>query len=241
MRYDGDEVVDIETARRSVPCVTEIMPKMTVDGGKGRPTLHRDDLVIPGHVTRHEQDMIDLTSTFTETFTTEVGRRFVEKKSRMTNGADFRIDDFNSHLIMWPTHPPHELESFDGDFGSDVNWIFALCDPVKSTEKGLTPNGRVIRVVITGSLYPIQDSLKHTKVFSSVLIEEPSRYLKPNGELLHAAMATIEAMHAENRAKYYRWWKIYERSIKFWSLWLLYIGCLLLFFSSHPKAKISSG
>ena len=228
-RHDVDVEIGIQESHSSAPYATEIMPKMTVEGSEGRPRLNRENLVIPGCVTRYEQDMIDLASTFTRTFTTEAGRLFVERNSRVADRDDFRDDDHSSCIIMWPTHPPRESESFDGEFGSDVNWIFARCQPMKHTEMGLTPTGRAIRVVITGSLYPLQDSSKHTKVLSSVLIEEPSRYLKPNGELLRAAMATFDAKCAEKRAVCHRCWQSHQDCVYCCSFILL---CIFLFVAS---------
>ena len=233
-RHDGDKEVDIEGAYPSERCA----PKMTAELDTGRPKLRREDLVIPGCVTRHEQDMIDLTSNFTETFTTEAGRRFVEKNSRISSVNDLRSaqsaqsSEIASLLIMWPTHSPLKWESFDGDFGSDINWIFALCYSVYSvypTAEFLTRNDCTNHVVITGSLYPIEDSSKHTKVFSRVLIEVPSRYLQPKGEVLLAAKATVDAMHTEMRAEDSRRWEVRQKEMMKWIFPLLFVFIYLFF------------
>lgn len=207
-------------------CVTEIMPRIMIEVDEYRMRLQREDPMIPDFVTHYEQDLIDLTSTYAETYATEAGRRFVEKNSRIINGDDFRNGndfvngDLTSRVIMWPTHPPRKSESFNGDFGSDVNWIFALYNPVN---QGSTQNVGAVRVVITGSLYPIADSSRHSKLFSSVIIEEPSRYLLPKGEVLRAAAATIDAMCAERRSKCFSDRETLQKAI--------YLGAGPLFFT----------
>jgi hypothetical protein len=174
-----------------------------------RPRHDRRNLIIPGSVTVFEQDMLFLISTFSGTHSTEAGRYFVERLSRVTDTADdstvnpqlagcttvgpslagctavnpsltgcttmgqslagcnavnpsltgcttvgpslagcttagpslagcATVDPSlagcttvgpslaaSSRIIMWPTHEPDVMEIVNGDFCSDVNWIFA--------------------------------------------------------------------------------------------------------------------
>jgi hypothetical protein len=171
-----------------------------------RPRYSRQGIMIPGSVTRHEQDMIHLMSTFSATYTTAAGKHFVEHLSRLTTITDFKPRQSLpwgdiSRIIMWPTHGPDNTESVNGDFCSDVNWVFAYClkevyDPdhtkilydFRPPDAGSTP----LQATIIGSLYPIVPSPNYSKLYSRVMIEKPEFYLKPNGEILQAATAACD-------------------------------------------------
>ena len=124
--YDDDMGADIQTVHPTESQAIEVMPKMALEVHGARPGLPREKLVIPGFVTRFEQDLIDLALTFTETFTTEAGKRFVERHSKLTEGENIQDDDIPSRIIMWPEHQPLDMERFDGDFGSEINWRFGM-------------------------------------------------------------------------------------------------------------------
>ena len=151
-----------------------------------RPKYVMQDVLIPGMVTRLEQDMIFLISTFSGRHFTEAGRIFVEQLSRVTDAADF-TKEFPSHpipsdIIMWPTHEPDVEESVNGDFCSDVNWIFACCHRY---EWGTSDSQ--MSATIIGSLYPLIPSRNYSKLYSTVLFEKPDKYMRPKGTILHAA------------------------------------------------------
>ena len=209
--YDDDLGADIQTVHPTASQAIEVMPKMALEVHGARPGLPREKLVIPGFVTRFEQDMIDLALTFTETFTTEAGKRFVERHSKLTDGENIQDDDISSRIIMWPEQQPLEMERFDGDFGSEINWRFGiirrshqhqqLTQNLATISKDINENP--ISIMILGSLYPLEDSSKHSwkhsKLFSTVLMGKSSTYLNPKGEFLHAAQAKLtEKLRKEN-------------------------------------------
>ena len=200
--YDDDLEADIQTVHPTESQAIEVMPKMVLKVHGARPGLSREKLVIPGFVTRFEQDMIDLALTFTETFTTEAGKRFVERHSKLTDGDNIKDDDISSRIIMWPEQQPLEMERFDGDFGSEINWRFGIIGTSHEqltqnpTTRSKDKNENPISIMILGSLYPLEDSSKHSskhsKLFSAVLMEKSSKYLKPKGEFLQAAIAKLD-------------------------------------------------
>ena len=146
-----------------------------------RPKYDVRSIEIPGTVTRFEQDMIFLISTFSGTHSTEAGRYFVEHLSRVTDGADFAT---TSRIIMWPTHGPDVKESVDGDFCSDVNWIFAYC----LNDRSVIGNPDYpMSATIIGSLHPLILSPNYSELYSTVSFEKPEKYMRPRGVIRRAA------------------------------------------------------
>ena len=182
-------------------------------------------VLIPGSVTRLEQDMIFLMSTFSGTHSTEAGRIFVEQLSRVTDAADF-MKEFPSHpdpsdIIMWPTHEPDVQESVNGDFCSDVNWIFACCHRYEW--------GSQMSATIIGSLYPLIPSRNYSKLYSTVLFEKPDKYMRPKGTILHAAtQAYSEYERTPEREK--RKLRIFYRKV--WRISAVVIFYILIQYSS---------
>jgi hypothetical protein len=93
----------------------------------------------------------------------------------------------SSSIIMWPTHEPDVMEIVNGDFCSDVNWIFAYC---YKDQLGIV--GCPISATIIGSLYPLSPSPNHSKLYTTVLFEKPDKYMRPMGETLVAAIAAYD-------------------------------------------------
>jgi hypothetical protein len=150
-----------------------------------RPKYDVRSIEIPGSVTRFEQDMISLISTFSGTHSTEAGRYFVEHLSRVTGDAESTTkDNVASHIIMWPTHGPDVKESVDGDFCSDVNWIFAYCDCDISV---IDDSDCPMSATIIGSLHPLIPSPNYSELYSTVSFEKPEKYMRPRGVILRAA------------------------------------------------------
>jgi hypothetical protein len=153
-----------------------------------RPKYDVRSVEIPGSVTRFEQDMISLISTFSGTHSTEAGRYFVEHLSRVTGDAELTTKGYlgrqYSRIIMWPTHGPDVKESVDGDFCSDVNWIFAYCDYDISV---IGDSDCPMSATIIGSLYPLIPSRNYSKLYSTVSFEKPDKYMRPRGVIRRAA------------------------------------------------------
>ena len=187
-KFDA-QTVDAELGNTTTPAMSFPRP---------RPRYTRQNRNIPGSVTGFEQDMIFLTSTFSETHFTEAGRYFVERHSRVTEIIDLTAEDKllsnHSRIVMWPTHRPDVRESFNGDFCSDVNWIFAYCQEIKSGGSDC-----LMAATIIGSLFPMVHSGEYSALYSSVLFDKPDKYLRPKGETLRAAIAACNewAKHRE--------------------------------------------
>ena len=79
-------------------------------------------------VTVHEQKMINLISSFSPTYTTESGKYFVESLSAIVTEEDLDKSDKPDRFTMWPTHPPDDNESLNGDYGSTTNWKIAVIE-----------------------------------------------------------------------------------------------------------------
>ena len=188
-KFDA-QTVDVELGHNITPVMSFPRP---------RPRYKRQNRIIPGSVTGFEQDMIFLTSTFSETHFTEAGRYFVQRHSRVTDIIDFTTEGQllanPSRIIMWPTHIPDAKESFNGDFCSDVNWIFAYCQEVKSGGSDC-----LMAATIIGSLFPMYHSGEYSALYSTVLFDKPDKYLRPKGETLRAAIAACSEW-AEHRKR----------------------------------------
>ena len=204
--YKQLTTADNEKIQTADVIAIEVIHDKKSDEPCARPRYARQGILAPGSVTRHEQDMIHLMSTFSGTYTTEAGRHFVEHLSRLTTISDFKPlrtlpgSDI-SRIIMWPTHAPDQTESVNGDFGSDVNWIFAYCNrevidvnPALQAYDFRPPDvgSTSIHATIIGSLYPIVPSPNYSKLHSAVIIEKPEFYLKPCGEILQSAKAACD-------------------------------------------------
>lgn len=174
-----------------------------------RPRYSRENLVIAGSVTRHEQDMIHLISSFSATYTTEAGKNFVDHLCRLTDIEDFNRVESKSwgdptRIIMWPTHKPDHLENFDGDFCSDVNWTFAYChkETRETNPGGVLDDFRSIEIApisatIIGYLHPLIPSACYSKLHAKILIEKPEKFLKPKGEILRSAVALCDVLRGK--------------------------------------------
>lgn len=184
-KFDSDEfqtpqaqIVDVELRHDNCGTASVMRPP--------RPKYVMQNVLIPGSVTPFEQDMIFLISTFSGTHSTEAGRIFVERLSRVIDVADYKkevsSDQIHSNIIMWPTHEPDVKESVDGDFCSDVNWIFAYC-----RKNGLGTSDSRMSAIIIGSLHPLSPSQNYSELYSTVFFEKPDKYLRPKGAILHAA------------------------------------------------------
>jgi hypothetical protein len=93
----------------------------------------------------------------------------------------------SSRIIMWPTHEPDVMEIVNGDFCSDVNWIFAYC-----YEDQLGIVGCPVSAIVIGSLYPLSPSPNYSVLYSTVLFQKPDKYMRPMGEILVAAIAAYD-------------------------------------------------
>jgi hypothetical protein len=184
-KIDSDEfqtpqaqIVDVELRHDNYGTASVMRPS--------RPKYVMQDVLLPGSVTRFEQDMIFLISNFSGRHSTEAGRIFVEQLSRVTDAADFMKEVSNilnpSDIIMWPTHEPDVKESVDGDFCSDVNWIFAYCH-----KKGPETSDSQMSATIIGSLHPLSPSQNYSELYSTVFFEKPDKYMRAKGAILHAA------------------------------------------------------
>jgi hypothetical protein len=173
-----------------------------VDKSRTRLRHSRQSVIIPGAVTRFEQDMIFMISKFSGTYTTEAGKYFVEKRSRVADFGDFSVPERRreiSGIIMWPTDEPDVMESVNGDFCSDVNWIFAFCGGYE-VEGTAMP----ISVTIVGSLHPLSPSPKYSELYSEVTMVRPENYMEPMGEILHAATAALAGWRKSARKECYQ-------------------------------------
>jgi hypothetical protein len=117
----------------------------------------------------------------------------------------------SSSIIMWPTHETDVMEIVNGDFCSDVNWIFAY---YYKDQLGIV--GCPISATIIGSLYPLSPSPNYSKLYSTVFFEKPDKYMRPMGEILVAAIAAYDK------------WKEYETN-KENRLWILQ---MIIFFGT---------
>ena len=190
-----------------------------------RPKYDVRSIEIPGSVTRFEQDMIFLISTFSGTHSTEAGRYFVEQLSRVDaklSTEDYLSQEY-SRIIMWPTHGPDVKESVDGDFCSDVNWIFAYCDydiPV------MGDSDRPMRAAIIGSLFPLIPSRNYSELYSTVSFEKPVKYMRPRGVILRAATkaySEFDRTPERERAKQASQQESRQCLIVFWCIVILII------------------
>jgi hypothetical protein len=193
-----------------------------------RPRYNRHDRIIPGSVTGFEQEMIFLMSTFSGTHSTEAGRYFVERLSRVTDTVDFTADGpllaNPSRIIMWPTHRPDVMESVNADFGSDVNWTFAYCNEDKSGVSDC-----LISATIIGSLHEREHSPQYSALYSTVLFDKPEKFVRPLGETLRAAIAACDE------------WAKYRREKRcdiificgFITFVILFFSCPFIYIASH--------
>ena len=179
-KFDSDEfqtpqaqIVDVELRHDNYGTASVMRPS--------RPKYVMQNVLLPGSVTRFEQDMIFLISNFSGRHSTEAGRIFVEQLSRVTNAANFK-EEVSFDIIMWPTHEPDVKESVDGDFCSDVNWIFAYCHKYGSG----TSDSRMSATII-GSLHPLSPSQNYSELYSTVFFERPDKYMRPKGAIFNAA------------------------------------------------------
>ena len=234
--YKQLTTADNEKIQTADVIAIEVIHDKKSDEPCARPRYARQGILVPGSVTRHEQDMIHLMSTFSGTYTTEAGRHFVEHLSRLTTISDFKPlrtqpgSDI-SRIIMWPTHAPDQTESVNGDFCSDVNWIFAYCNkevidgnPALQAYDFRPPDvgSTSIYATIIGSLYPIVPSPNYSKLHSAVIIEKPEFYLKPCGEILQSAKVACDTWRKK---------QLLRGTIVFFLFLVLYI-CFLSLISS---------
>ena len=127
-------------------------------------------------VTVHEQEMINLISSFFPTYTTQSGKYFVESLSAIVTAEDLDKSDKSDRFIMWPTHPPDDNESLNGDYGSTTNWKFAVIDEMIV--------GGATRVRILDCLH----HKKQTPLMAPVTFDSPSKFLIPKGRYHRAAL-----------------------------------------------------
>ena len=131
-------------------------------------------------VTVHEQNMINLISSFCPTYTTESGRTFVKSLSAIVTAEDLDKADKADRLIMWPTHPPDDNESLNGDYGSTTNWKFAVIDEMSV--------GGATRVRILDCLHNEEKQTPSSTLMKPVTFDSPSRFLIPKGSYHRAAL-----------------------------------------------------
>lgn len=130
-------------------------------------------------VTVAEQNNIDLISSFTSTYTTENGRAFTKSLMTIVTAEEFRKSFPTDRFIMWPTHPPDDTETLDGDYGSTTNWKFA-----KILEVDV---GGVTRAYTVGTLHPEEGAAPSWKI-KLVTFVTPSRFLIPTGRYHRLAL-----------------------------------------------------
>ena len=125
-------------------------------------------------VTFHEQNTINLMSSFSPTYTTENGKTFVESLSAIVTAEELS-KSYTSYTcgryIMWPTHPPDNTEILNGVYGSTTNWKFAVIQELNV--------GGVTRATVMDTLYPVEIRSDARK--KSVTFDTPSRFLIPKG------------------------------------------------------------
>ena len=138
-------------------------------------------------VTVHEQNMINLISSFCPTYTTESGRTFVKSLSAIVNAEDLDKADKAHRFIMWPTHPPDDNESLNGDYGSTTNWKFAFIDEMSV--------GGATRVRILGCLHHEEKQTPSSTLMTPVAFDTPSRFLIPKGRCRRAALKMFTDYH----------------------------------------------
>ena len=148
-------------------------------------------------VTVHEQNMINLISSFSPTYTTESGKIFVKSLSAIVTAEDLDKADKPDRFIMWPTHPPDDNESLNGDYGSTTNWKFAVIGGISV--------GGAIQVRILDCLHHEEkqtpsSTLKTAVKFDSRVFtfDSPSRFLIPKGRYHRAALKKLSDIR-ENR------------------------------------------
>ena len=126
-----------------------------------------------------EQNIINLTSSYSPTYTTENGRFFTRSLSAIVTAEEFQESLRHNpyRFIMWPTHPPDDTEILDGDYGSTTNWKFAFVI-------GMTVGG-VTKAQILNILHP-EEGVAAPSLWRSMIVtfDTPSRFLTPKGRYL---------------------------------------------------------
>ena len=127
--------------------------------------------------------MINLISSFFPTYTTESGKIFVKSLSAIVTAEDLDKSDKSDRFIMWPTHPPDDNESLNGDYGSTTNWKFAVIDEMSV--------GGATLVRILGCLHDKEKQTPSSTLMTAVTFDTPSRFLIPKGRYHRGALKKL--------------------------------------------------
>ena len=171
-------------------------------------------------VTVHEQNMINLISSFSPTYTTESGKIFVKSLSAIVTAEDLDKADKPDRFIMWPTHPPDDNESLNGDYGSTTNWKFAVIDEMSV--------GGATRVRILDCLHHEEKQTPSSTLLTPVTFDSPSRFLIPKGHYHREALKKLSNF-TEPETQYQKCGRVLSTLCKclFFLLWFSILALII--------------